>query len=77
MPVSTVPSIRKLRLRKGYKTIVQFARVADLDISTANKIEQGRVRDPRYSTLKKYSVALEEPIPVVIEAILQSVREAA
>lgn len=69
-------TFRELRERQR-RTKPFIAELTGLDYTTINKIEQGKVPDPRYSTVVALSRAIGVKPDEVAEAIRQSAKRKA
>jgi transcriptional regulator with XRE-family HTH domain len=70
-------TLRELRERRGFHTTARLAEKANLPCSRLTKIENGKVADPRHSTVKALVKALRVSMTQVERAISETVRLAA
>ena len=71
---------------RGHRSQTQIARLAGINVSTYNRIERGKNRNPSHETLEKIALAfrvpvgrltdpLPKPLPTDLAIVLQELRE--
>jgi transcriptional regulator with XRE-family HTH domain len=69
-------TFRELREKAGFSTRRRLAIVADVNAATVDKIETGKVADPRYSTICALAQAMGVHMAVVKRSIDETVKAA-
>lgn len=69
-------TLRELRESKGL-TQVQVADTGGIEQTTVSQLELGKIVDPRHSTLKALATVYDCDLQVVVDALAESVSEAA
>lgn len=70
-------TFRELRERHGYPSGAKLAKHAGLDQTTISQLDQGKIADPRYSTLEAIAAVLDLSIGAVMRSVRQSCKKAA
>lgn len=70
-------TFRELREKQGFSTRSRLAQVADVNKATVDKIEVGKVPDPRYTTVTRLAAAMGVHAAIVKHAIDDTVRAVA